>query len=171
MKKIVNSIIYMLAKSHLGKFFYAFHVFVSEIYARYMSHAASNYYFPDANGLNMDYRVGVKYPKNIKIGANVVIGAYSQLGGMSEIILGDNVRISRGVVIETAGLDIRGVVPYKHKSKPIVIGANVWLSANCMVLGGVSVGDNSVIGAGVVLSKDVPPNTIVVGNGVRFLSK
>ena len=54
-------------------------------------------------------------------------------------------------------------------NRPISIGENVWLGANVTVLPGVSIGKNSVIGAGSVVTKDIPENVIAVGNPCRVL--
>jgi len=58
-----------------------------------------------------------------------------------------------------------------QRNKPIHIGRNVWLGGGAIILPGVTVGDNSIVGAGSVVTKDVEPNTIVVGNPVRVLRK
>lgn len=78
-------------------------------------------------------------------------------------------RISRGVIIETAGLDMKTEKPYKHISKPITIGIGVWIGSNAIILGGVEIGKNSIIGAGTVVTKNVPPNSIIVGLGNRII--
>ena len=58
----------------------------------------------------------------------------------------------------------------KHtKSKPIVIGKNVFIGARSIVMKGVNIGDGAVIGAGSVVTKDVPANAIVAGNPVRLI--
>lgn len=127
-------------------------------------------WFPHARGLLLDRSAVVKYHQNITFGANVIVGAHVVLGAHSPITLGNNVRISRGVCIETATLNIRGPVPYLHVSRPIVIEDDVWLGMNCMVLGGVTIGAGSVVGAGAVVTKDLPPNSICIGaqNQVRL---
>ena len=56
-----------------------------------------------------------------------------------------------------------------NTSKPIYIGKNVWIGANCVILPGVSIGDGSIIGAGSVVTKDISPNVIAVGNPCRVL--
>lgn len=54
-------------------------------------------------------------------------------------------------------------------NKPVHIGSNVWIGANAVVLPGVTIGDNTVIGAGSVVTKDIPANVIAVGNPCRVL--
>ena len=54
-------------------------------------------------------------------------------------------------------------------AKPIVIGRNVWIAAGATIVGGVSVGENSVVAAGSVVTKDVPPNTLVGGNPAKLI--
>ena len=109
----------------------------------------------------------IKYPDNIQFGQNVAIGPNCTLGAMSPIRIGDYVRISKGAVIETAGLNLFSGRPYKHHAKPIVVEDGAWIGSNAIVLGGVTVGENAIVGAGAVITKDVPPNAIVVGAPTR----
>jgi maltose O-acetyltransferase len=111
----------------------------------------------------------IKYPDNIQFGQNVAIGPNCTLGAMSPIRIGDYVRISKGAIIETAGLDLSTGRPYKHKAKPIVIEDGAWIGSNAIILGGVTIGENAIVGAGAVITKDVPSNTIVVGAPTRQL--
>jgi len=53
--------------------------------------------------------------------------------------------------------------------KPILIEKNVWIAAGATIIGGITVGENSVIAAGSVVTKNVPPNTLVGGNPARFI--
>jgi acetyltransferase-like isoleucine patch superfamily enzyme len=53
--------------------------------------------------------------------------------------------------------------------KPIVIERNVWIAAGATIIGGVTVGEDSVVAAGSVVTKDVPPNTLVGGNPARVI--
>jgi len=116
------------------------------------------------------YSVEIKYGENITIGDYTRIGSNSTLGAMETIHIGSHVVISKEVFIETAGLDFKShTFPYKHKGKKIVIHDNVWIGARAMILGGVEIGKNSVIGAGVVVSKSVPENSVVVGQQPRIM--
>lgn len=106
----------------------------------------------------------LKYPENLSLGDNVIIGINASLGAHSPIHIGHNVRISRDVHIETAGLDfLSNPPPYRHKSKPITIEDGVWLGTRCTVLGGVRIGAHSIVAAGSIVTRDVPPRTLVAG--------
>lgn len=111
----------------------------------------------------------IKYGENIVIGYHTAIGPYTCIGAKSPVTIGSYVRISRGVVIETAGLDLSQPAPYPHISKEIIIEDGVWIASNAIILGGVTIGSNSIIGAGSTVSKSVPPNSIMVGQPLRNL--
>ncbi|EGU41467.1 galactoside O-acetyltransferase, partial [Vibrio ichthyoenteri ATCC 700023] len=87
------------------------------------------------------------------------------------ITIGHHVMIGPNVTLTTAGHPIDPTIR-KHIAQfnvPIFIGDNVWIGANVVVLPGVSIGENSVIGAGSVVTKDVPANVVAVGNPCRVL--
>jgi len=132
---------------------------------RVLFYARYRYYFPAGGDSFLHGHSEVKYPENISIGNHVIIGPGCTLGGHSKITIGDHVRISKDVIIETAGLDLSGDLPYRHTSKPISIGKGVWLGARSVVLGGVTIGEHAVVGAASVISKNVPDYAVVVGNG------
>lgn len=134
-------------------------------YFRVFSYAKYRYYFPNGGDSFMHSSTEIKYPENIEVGNNVIIGPGCTLGAHSKIVIGDYVRVSKDVTIETAGLDLNTELPYKHKSSSICIGDGVWLGTKTIVLGGVCIGDHSIIGAGSIISKDIPDYSIVVGNG------
>lgn len=109
----------------------------------------------------------VKYPDRIVWGRRVIVGPGGTLGAAGGIRLGDHVRLSKGVVVETAGLDFSGPLPYPHVVKPITLEDGVWVGARAIILSGVTIGRGAVIGAGAVVARDVPPFTIVTGQPVR----
>ena len=59
----------------------------------------------------------------------------------------------------------------REYGKPVSIGSNVWIGGNCVVLPGVSIGDNSIIGAGSVVTKDIPSNVVAVGNPCEVIKE
>ena len=118
--------------------------------------------FPAAEDLSIALSTQFKYRKNITIGHQVMIGPDTTVGARSPVVLEDHVRISQGVTIETATLDLSQPTPYPHVSKPITIEHGAWIGAGAMVLGGVTIGRYAVVGAGAIVTKDVAPHQIVV---------
>lgn len=89
----------------------------------------------------------------------------------THIYIGSNTMIGPNVTIATAG---HPVLPELREqayqfNAPVHIGKNCWLGAGVIVLPGITIGDNSVIGAGSVVTKDIPENVIAVGNPCRIL--
>lgn len=106
----------------------------------------------------------------IRVGRNVFVNqncTFYDLGGLD---LGDDVMIGPNVSLITAG---HPLAPSRRRAittgKPIVIERNVWIAAGATVIGGVTVGANAVVAAGSVVTKDVPPNTLVGGNPARVI--
>ena len=157
-----------LARSRLVTFPVSLVLRLLEVLSRASSVLKTAVLFPHAAELpHCHWSVTVKYRENIKLGRDVVIGPKCTLGAAGGIVLADHVRLSEGVVIESAGLDFTSAPPYPHTYQPIVIEEAVWIGARAMILGGVTIGARSVIGAGAVVSRSVPANTIVAGMGVK----
>lgn len=131
--------------------------------SNYLQYCRIKTLFPNA-GVNLvfDKTTTFKYKENIEIADNVSIGPYVAIGAKSKVLLGDFVRISQNVIVETAGCDLDTDIPYKHKSSPISIEENVWIGSSAIILSGVTIGRNSIIGAGAIVYKDVPANSIVL---------
>lgn len=118
------------------------------------------------------WNADLKYPQNITLGKGVVIGVNVSIGAHSKVQIGDRVRISRDVMIETAGLDFSALTPpYMRKSSPIVIGHGVWVGARTMVLAGMTIGVHCVVAAGGVVTKNVPPYSLVGGIPARVIGR
>ncbi len=135
---------------------------VFDLLGRSWTHLRFRALVPHAGLSLCHWTTEIKYPENITIGDRSRIGPHCVLGAMSPITIGNDVTVSRGVVIETAGLDIRAAIPYPHRAKPIVIHDGVWIADNAMILGGVTIGERAVIGAGALVVKDVPAGAIIV---------
>lgn len=129
---------------------------------RVWSHVRFRALVPDAGQEAIcHWSVEIKAPRNLKVGNFVRINPKVILGAASPIVLGDDVVIAQGAMIETGSINPFCPVPYPHLSKPIVIERGVWIAAGAIVLGGVTIGEGAVIGAGAVVSKDVPPYAVV----------
>ena len=107
------------------------------------------------------------YGLEIRVGHRVFINQNCTLYDLAEISIGDDVMIGPNVSIITAG---HPVAPSQRRAyvvgKPI---RNAWIAAGATIVGGVAVGENSVVAAGSVVTKDVPPNTLVGGNPARVI--
>ncbi len=110
---------------------------------------------------------------NVKIGKNVGIGHNTVIHAYESIIIKDDAKIAPYCFIVDSNHQIDGVkncvgVP---QTKPITIGKGVWIGTHSVILMGVEIGDGSVIGAGSVLTKNVPEKEIWAGNPARFIKK
>lgn len=109
--------------------------------------------------------------KYTHFGNNVYANFNLTLVDDTDIFVGDNVMFGPNVIIATAGHPVDP--PLREKvaqfNIPVRIGKNVWIGAGAIVLLGVTIGDHSVIGAGSVVTKDIPPNVVAVGNPCRVL--
>ena len=84
------------------------------------------------------------------------------------IIFGNNIELGPGVKIISANHSPNNF--RKHiKSKPIKIGNNVWIGSDAVILPNINIGDNVVIGAGSIVVKDIPSNSIAVGNPCKVI--
>ena len=113
------------------------------------------------------------YGWNIEVGENFFANYGLTVLDVGKVTIGDNVQIAPNVLISTAGHPIHPVSRnsgYEY-GLPITIGNNVWLGGGVILLPGVTIGDNAVIGAGSVVTKDVPADVIAVGNPCRVLRR
>lgn len=106
---------------------------------------------------------------NVHFGKNVYGNFNLTLVDDADIYVGDSTMFGPNVTICTAGHPINAKLREKifEFNMPIHIGKNVWIGANVVVLPGVTIGDNSVIGAGSVVTKDIPANVVAFGTPCR----
>lgn len=102
--------------------------------------------------------------KNIKLGNKCSPGSgpHQYIQAVNGIEFGDNILMGPGVTIISANHKLDDFNQHTY-AEPIKIGCNVWLGANVIVLPGVKIGNNVVIGAGSVVTRDIPQNSIAVG--------
>lgn len=136
---------------------------VGTLVGRLWSFVRARALFPTNPDVVCSWTTEVKHPENITLGKNVCIGTECTIGAQAPIFIGDDVLFSKGVIVETGSADISTPLPYAKMAKPIRIERGVWLGARVIVLGGVTIGANSIVSAGTVVRKSVPPNSFVVG--------
>lgn len=124
-------------------------------------------------GLYIEPPFRCDYGYNIEVGDNFAANYNLTILDVGKVVVGNNVLIAPNVSIYTAGHPVH---PDSRNSGyeygiPITIGDNVWIGGNVVILPGVTVGSNSVIGAGSVVTKDVPEWVIAVGNPCRVVRK
>ena len=114
-----------------------------------------------------DYGYNIEIRENFYSNHNLII-----LDG-NKVKFGDNVFIAPNCSFYTAGhpLDVERRNQGLEYAKPITIGNNVWIGGNVCVLPGVTIGDNVVIGAGSVVNRDIPSNTVAVGNPCKVIKE
>lgn len=111
------------------------------------------------------------FGKNITIGERVFINAGCCFQDQGGITIGEDSQIGHQVVLATVN---HGIPPEKRQMNypaPIRIGKNVWIGSHATVLAGVTVGDNAVIAAGAVVTKDVPANTVMGGVPAKIIKE
>ncbi len=108
-------------------------------------------------------------PWGVRIGSNTHINRGCILDGDSGIEIGDSVSISHRVAIMSGSHDYRSP-KFKYDGAKITIGNYVWVGVNATILRGVTIGNGAVICAGAVVTKDIPPYTVVAGVPARKIA-
>ncbi|MET3834893.1 maltose O-acetyltransferase [Brevundimonas sp. UYEF29] len=112
------------------------------------------------------------YGVNIHLGARAFANANCVFLDCVEIRIGDNFQAGPGVQLLTPEHPLDAVARRgEETARPIVIGDDVWIGGGAIVLAGVTIGDRSVIGAGSVVTKDVPSDVVVVGNPAKIVRR
>lgn len=111
------------------------------------------------------------YGYNTTVGDNFFLNVNCKLMDSGKITIGNNVYIAPNVCIitEEHAMDVEQRLAGLEYTHPVVIGDNVWICAGAIVLPGVTIGSNSVIGAGSIVTKDIPPNSLAVGNPCKVI--
>ena len=109
--------------------------------------------------------------KHVHFGKNVYANYNLTMVDDTHIYVGDNTMIGPNVTIATAGHPIDPALRdvQAQFNMEVHIGRNVWIGGGCVLLPGVSIGDNTVIGAGSIVTKDIPANVVAYGNPCRVI--
>lgn len=108
---------------------------------------------------------------HVHLGKGVYANGGLTLVDDTHIYIGDHTMLGPNVTLATAGHPVEPSLREKglQYNLPVRIGRNCWLGAGVIVMPGVTIGDNSVIGAGSVVTKDIPANVVAVGNPCRVM--
>lgn len=111
------------------------------------------------------------YGDNVRLGARAFVNANSIFLDCAEIVIGDDFQCGPGVQLLTPEHPLDAVRRRSglESARRIRLGNDVWIGGGAIVLAGVTVGDRVVIGAGSVVTKDVPSDVLVVGNPARIV--
>ena len=133
--------------------------------------------FSEITGKHVDRSFGLfprfytEFGLNITVGKNVFINAGCQFQDHGGIVLEDGVLIGHNTVIATLNHD----QDFRRRSslipKPVRICRDVWIGAGCVICPGVTVGEHSIVAAGAVVTKDVPPDVVVAGVPARVIKR
>ena len=113
------------------------------------------------------------YGYNIRVGENFYANMGCTILDEALVTFGDNVLLAPNVSIYTAGHAVnvaQRIVGWEY-AYPVTVGHNVWIGGNVVILPGVSIGDNSIIGGGSVVTKDIPANVVAAGNPCRIIKE
>ena len=113
------------------------------------------------------------YGANIRVGNNFYANFNCVILDPGTVDVGDDVLLGPAVQIYTAThpLDAAERASGRELARPIRIGSRVWIGGGAIVLPGVTIGDDAVIGAGAVVARDVPPRVVVAGNPARIVRR
>jgi acetyltransferase-like isoleucine patch superfamily enzyme len=109
------------------------------------------------------------FGKNISLGKRIFINSGCKFQDQGGVVIGDDSLIGHNAVLATLNHDISPNRRADMHPQRIVIGRNVWIDSNATILPGVTIGDNSVVAAAAVVTKDVPANSVVVGSPARVI--
>ncbi|KHS85090.1 MULTISPECIES: acyltransferase [Pectobacterium] len=178
MLKIINRIKFYLLSPRLGPDMFLTHIllhsnFFSKILCekKFKTFGEKSYFRPGAYAIET---------KKIEIGNNVVIRPGTMLFASplgedtTNIEIHDNVLIGSGVHVyvsnhEYRKIDVDIIFQGHQEVKKVVIEQGCWIGANAILLPGVTIGKGSVVGAGSIVTKSVPPHTVVVGNPAKII--
>ncbi|MCG9696681.1 sugar O-acetyltransferase [Shewanella sp. Isolate11] len=119
--------------------------------------------------VHIEKSMNIDYGINTMIGSHVFINFNFTLLDCAPVTIGDHVFIGPNVQLYTAHHPLDAATRDQHIgwAEPITIGCHVWIGGGCIILPGVTIGDGAVVGAGSVVTKDIPAKTIAFGNPCR----
>jgi acetyltransferase-like isoleucine patch superfamily enzyme len=127
------------------------------------------------NKVRISEGVSISYPYRISVGRYVTINEGALISGYGGLSIGDNVLISHRVSLLSSTHEYKSTLQTIRSQgitgKPTRIGNDVWIGTGAVILGGISIGEGSIVGAGAIVTRDVPAYTIVGGVPAKKISK
>jgi maltose O-acetyltransferase len=122
-------------------------------------------------GSNLRPPLYCDYGYNLRVGARTFANFGLVALDVAPIVIGDDVQIGPNVQLLTPTHPVEAEARRVkwESARPIIISDNVWLGGGVIVLAGVTVGENAVVGAGAVVTRDIPPSVVAVGNPARVI--
>ncbi len=109
--------------------------------------------------------------EDLTIGRHTIINQHCYLDGRDGLLIGDNVNISSHVLLVAGSHDVQDGGNFTGSARRIIIEDYAWLCTRAMVLPGVTIGQGAVVAAGAVVTKSVPPHTIVAGSPAKKIGE
>lgn len=114
--------------------------------------------------------VVIYHPERVVIGSHVAIAEFVHIWGRGGVEIGDNTLVASHCVITSQTHNFERELYRKTlECKPVIIGKNVWIGAGAIILPGVRIGNDSVVGAGSVVTRNVPERCVVAGVPAKLL--
>ena len=162
--------------SYLDRFFEALKFYLlNHVFLKFTPYWLRTFYIRSIVGIAIGNETSIALScfftgNNIKIGSNTVINRSCYLDGRGPLYIGNNVNVSHQTMIHTLTHVVNS--PYFHaEARPVAILDDAWIGARALILPGVTIGRGAVVGAGAVVSRDVPDFTIVTGNPARIVGE
>ena len=152
-------------------------IILSELNLKYHNDDDTRHIMEELTGRKIDKSVTVYTPfytdfgRNITFGKNIFINGGCTFMDRGTITIGDGAYIGPNANLVTINHDIDPEKRHMTICKPIVLENNVWIGAGATVLPGITIGEGAVIGAGSVVTRDVPPMTVVGGVPAKVIKK
>lgn len=157
--------------------FYSAYRCTAELNSGYLSGSEVAEYLDDKTVFSVDRTAYIKLPiyfdllRHFSIGKNVFINYNCTMLDQGGIFIEDDVLIGPNVTLVTTGHPLDPEDRATLLNCPIRLKRNCWIGADVTILPGVTIGENSVVGAGSVVTKDVPDNCVYAGNPARFIKE
>ena len=126
---------------------------------------------PVGQGVRIETPFYTDFGKNITVGSHVFINAGCKFQDQGGIVIGDGTFIGHNTVLATLDHDVDPDKRHLLHPAPIHIGNKVWIGAGVVITKGVTIGDNSIIAAGAVVTHDIPANVIAAGVPAKVIKE